>query len=117
MGEQTHYIESFYSKLFFRSILSFCILHSLSQLILDMFSCVAPVDLDSFCMLREKPGSELAIKFLHYKVLTSWRCEGVESGGKGRREKLLRENREQSMVDGTELIKALVHYSYLSGKN
>lgn len=31
-------------------------------------------------MLREEPGSELAITFLHYKILTSWWCK---EGGEG----------------------------------
>ncbi|TNN50514.1 hypothetical protein EYF80_039263 [Liparis tanakae] len=32
------------------------------QLIVDMFRCEVPVELCSFCMLREKPGSELTTK-------------------------------------------------------
>lgn len=73
-------LNLFYSKLFSQSILSFCILQLLYQLILDRFSCVVPADWSSFCMLREEPGSELAITFLHYKILTSWWCK---EGGEG----------------------------------
>lgn len=57
-------------------------------------------------MLREKPGSELAIKFLHYKISTSWRCE--ESGG-GQKGTVSRQGLEsKAWADGTELIKAAV---------
>lgn len=90
-------LNSIFSRSPFFPSLSFCILHLLFQLILERFSCMVPVDLGSFCMLREKPGSELAITFLHYKILTSWRCEEGE-----KRQQFLRslspgESGEQSM--------------------
>lgn len=116
MGEQT---ESLNSKLdLFPISLSFCILHLLSQLILERFSCVVPVDLGSFCMFREKLGSELAITFLHYKILTSWRCEeGGERNGRGRflRSFSPRRAGSKAYADGTELIKVLLQCSHLSG--
>lgn len=78
---------------------------------------MVPVDSGSFCMLREKPGSELAITFLHYKILTSWRCEEGE-----KRQQFLRSLSpgragSKAWVDGSELINVLLQCSYLSGKN
>lgn len=51
----------------------FCLshVHLLCQLILEAF----PADRSSFCMLSEERRSELAITFLHYNILTSWRCK------------------------------------------
>lgn len=92
MAEQTHSIESLFFSLslfctLFLSVSFFLVFlqptHPLSHLILDRFSCAVPVDLGSFRMLGEKLGSELAIKFLHYKISTSWRCKdgGEEQRG------------------------------------
>ncbi len=79
---------------------------------------MVPVDSSSFCMLREKPGSELAITFLHYKILTSWRCkEGRGAAGDGFSAVFPRGQRgSKAGVDGTELIKVLLQDSHLSGK-
>lgn len=70
-------------------------------------------------MLREKPSSELAIKFLHYKISTSWWCE--EEGGEGGRQGdgfspvSPKGAGSKARADGTELIKVLLQYSHLSG--
>lgn len=72
------------------------------------------VDLGSFCMFRETPGSELAITFLHYKILTSRWCE--EGGARQRGDRLSRGRAgSKAWADGMELIKVLPHCSHLSG--
>lgn len=69
---------------------------------------MVPVELGSFCMLREKPGSELAITFLHYKILTSWRCEEGGEGTASRQSLPSLSPGSRARTDGAELIKALL---------
>lgn len=79
MCEQTHYTESFYSKLFFL-IYSFC-LHPPPAFPahFGQVELCGPSGLRLILYAQREAGSELAITFLHYKILTSWRCEeGVE---------------------------------------
>lgn len=103
-------LNSIFFPISFFFFFSFCTLHLLSQLILERFSCVVSVDLGSFCMFRETPGSELAITFLHYKILTSRRCE--EGGARQRGDRLSRGRAgSKAWADGTEL----PHCSHLSG--
>lgn len=70
-------------------------------------------------MLKEKLGCELAIKFLHYKISTSWRCEEGEEGaaGDGFSPVSLKGLGSKAWADGTKLIKVLLQYSHLSGKS
>lgn len=77
-GDKLAALNLFILNVFPQSVLSFCIL--LPASFSNGFSCGPFLgELSSFCMFRVKPGSELAIKFLHYILSISWPCkEGGE---------------------------------------